>query len=251
MQVYVELVLFNNFAVDAALMIATLTARRKRIYKTRVFIAACVGAALATAYAVSPTAVKILLKVLLCPLLVGIFAKPEGGTTGKKAGDIVATLLVFALFTYLTGGVVYGLSALLEIDVNSYAALGGIALAVAVTLLVARALADRRVRRRQTCKATVVAGEHRFDAQALMDSGNLLVDSVSGLPVVMLSARAEQALDMPAEGFIEVQTVSGQSSLKLICLDFVEIGGKDFKALGACTSKDFADYDIILQNSMF
>ncbi|MDE5601820.1 MAG: sigma-E processing peptidase SpoIIGA, partial [Clostridia bacterium] len=236
---YIELVIFNNFFIDAMLAIATAIVRRKRIRVWRVLLAATVGSAAATVYAIAPTWVQIMTRALLAPILGIIMFRPQGKSTPRKIGDYIATLAVFILLTFFTGGVIYGVSYALGVDIKSYAILGITAIGISALMLSARLI----VRKRNAPKAamrsiTVTAAGKVVSAHALCDSGNLLVDDVSGLPVVILSKAFEERLNSPAVmGFIEVSTVGGEDCLALVNIDELSVDGKSYKALGALSHK--------------
>lgn len=253
MSVYIELVIFNNFFLDAMLLVATATIRRRKSGVLKVIICSVIGCACATVYAIAPTWAKIVIRILLAPLLCALIIKPQGKNAWYKIGDFIGTILIFVILTFLTGGIIYGLSYMLGIDLNSYAILGLIAMAVCALLILARLVAHKKsTSANSTCQTTICVGNERISANALCDSGNLLVDEVSGLPVVILSQKVENKLNISDyNGFINVNTVSGEDSLALVRLDEVKVGEKHFKALGALSHKNFDNFDIILQNSMF
>ncbi len=72
-------------------------------------------------------------------------------------------------------------------------------------------------------------GAHRITLTALMDSGNLLRDSVTGLPVVVISARAAARLGANAREMqsgmrlMSVRTVTGQALMAVFRPDGVYI----------------------------
>ncbi|MCM1393937.1 MAG: hypothetical protein NC179_03475, partial [[Eubacterium] siraeum] len=72
------------------------------------------------------------------------------------------------------------------------------------------------------------------------------------LPIGILSQEIEGRLNArKLAGFINVNTVSGEDSLALVRIDGINVNGKQFKALGALSHRNFENFDIILQNSMF
>lgn len=251
--VYIELVLFNNFFLDAMLAIATLTARRRRIKVWRILLSSTVGSVAATLYAIAPEWTQIFIRILLAPLLCVIFTPPQGKNAANKLGDYIGTTVIFILFTFLTGGVIFGVSYALNVDVKSYAVLGLIAIGVTALLLSARLIARKRsAQGAATTQITVSAAGQDVKVNALCDSGNLLIDDVSGLPVVILSSEAEARFgELDCKGFIQVGTVGGEDSLTLVDIDEVKVMGRSFKAMGALARRSFDGFEVILQNSMF
>ena len=257
MSVYVELVIFNNLAIDFLLIVATQIVRRRRIRKLRALFAVLLGAAVATLYPLAPVGVQIAVKICLAPIMTAIFdtyslSKRKCTNFRKNKNDVkcennvdnsfsakgrsanlnlkiigvkeyVKSLVVFVIATYVVGGITFGLSYLCGVDVKSYAAFGLVACAIAITLICARVL-----------------------------RGNTLVDGVSGLPVIILSANAEKQLGKTdIEGFLHVTTVSGESNMPITRLQDVEVAGRRLSCMAALSRKDFENCDLILQNSMF
>lgn len=253
MSVYVELVIFNNFFVDLMLLYATVSLRRRKFSAGRGILAALIGAVCATAYAVLPYWTRIVMRILLAPVMCAICTTASGKDFKHKAGYFIGTVFIFVLLTYFTGGIVYGISFALGVDIKSYAVLGLMAIAVIALILCAKLIAHKRSCASQaTCKTTIQVGERVVNVDALCDSGNLLVDDISGLPIVILSKDIEDKLDMHKyNGFVQVSTVGGDDSLLLVDIDEICVNGHKFKALGALSHKSFDSFDIILQNSMF
>lgn len=299
MSVYVELVIFNNLAIDFLLIVATQIVRRRSIRKLRVSFAVLLGAAVATLYPLAPNGVQIAVKICLAPVMTAIFdtyslskkkctnlhknknevkyendvkckndVKCENdldnsfSAKGRRANlnlkilgvkEYVKSLAVFVIATYAVGGITFGVSYLCGVDVKSYAAFGLVACAIAITLICARVLRKKRSSNASTLTiANISVDGRKIALTGLCDSGNTLVDGVSGLPVVILSANAEKQLGKTdIEGFLHVTTVSGESNMPITRLQDVEVAGRRLSCMAALSRKDFENCDLILQNSMF
>lgn len=174
MSVYVELVIFNNLAIDFLLIVATQIVRRRKVCKIRTLVAVIIGAAIATFYPIASQGIQIAIKVCLAPIMTAIFdtyslskkkctnfrknineVKCENdvdnsfSAKGRSANlnlkilgvkEYVKSLVVFVIATYAVGGITFGLSYLCGVDVKSYAAFGLVACAIAITLIGARVL---------------------------------------------------------------------------------------------------------------
>jgi len=287
MSVYVELVIFNNLAIDFLLIVATQILRRRKVCKIRTLVTVIVGAAVATFYPIAPQGIQIAIKICLAPIMTAIFdtysqskkkstssqkhedeVKCENdvdnsiATKGHKANlnltmlgvkEYVKSLVVFVIATYAVGGITYGTSYLLGVDVKSYAAFGLVACGIAITLICARVLRRKRSSDASTLTiANISVDGRKIALTGLCDSGNTLVDNVSGLPVVILSAKAEKELGKTdIEGFLHVTTVSGECDMPITLLSNFEVDGKKMSCMGALSRKEFENCDLILQNSMF
>lgn len=287
MSVYVELVIFNNLAIDFLLIVATQILRRRKVCKIRTLVAAIIGAAIATFYPIASQGIQIAIKVCLAPIMTAIFdtyslskkkctnfrksineVKYENdvdnsfSAKGRSANlnlkilgvkEYVKSLVVFVIATYAVGGITFGLSYLCGVDVKSYAAFGLVACAIAITLICARVLRKKRSSDASTLTiANISVDGRKIALTGLCDSGNTLVDGVSGLPVVILSAKAEKELGKTdIEGFLHVTTVSGECDMPITLLSNFEVDGKKMSCMGALSRKEFENCDLILQNSMF
>ena len=287
MSVYVELVIFNNLAIDFLLIVATQIVRRRKVCKIRTLVAVIIGAVIATFYPIASQGIQIAIKVCLAPIMTAIFdtyslskkkctnfrknineVKCENdvdnsfSAKGRSANlnlkilgvkEYVKSLVVFVVATYAVGGITFGLSYLCGVDVKSYAAFGLVACAIAITLICARVLRKKRSSDASTLTiANISVDGRKIALTGLCDSGNTLVDGVSGLPVVILSAKAEKELGKTEiEGFLHVTTVSGECDMPITLLSNFEVDGKKMSCMGALSRKEFENCDLILQNSMF
>lgn len=287
MSVYVELVIFNNLAIDFLLIVATQILRRRKVYKIRTLVAVIIGAAIATFYPIASQGIQIAIKVCLAPIMTAIFdtyslSKKKCINFRKKINEVkcendvdnsfsakgrsanlnlkilgvkeyVKSLVVFVIATYAVGGITFGLSYLCGVDVKSYAAFGLVACAIAITLIGARVLRKKRSSDASTLTiANISVDGRKIALTGLCDSGNTLVDGMSGLPVVILSAKAEKELGKTdIEGFLHVTTVSGECDMPITLLSNFEVDGKKMSCMGALSRKEFENCDLILQNSMF
>ncbi len=287
MSVYVELVIFNNLAIDFLLIVATQILRRRKVCKIHTLVAVIIGAAIATFYPIASHGIQIAIKVCLAPIMTAIFdtyslSKKKCTNFRKKINEVkcendvdnsfsakersanlnlkilgvkeyVKSLVVFVIATYAVGGITFGLSYLCGVDVKSYAAFGLIACAIAITLIGARVLRKKRSSDSSTLTiANISVDGRKIALTGLCDSGNTLVDGVSGLPVVILSAKAEKELGKTdIEGFLHVTTVSGECDMPITLLSNFEVDGKKMSCMGALSRKEFENCDLILQNSMF
>lgn len=253
MTVYVEVVLFNNFAVDFALCICAQLLRNKKLRIARAVMASLIGAVVACFYAISPRWAEIVIKVLLAPIMTLIAVKIEGGDVKGKMTHFLRNIVTFCLLTYFTGGIVYGLSFAFKIDINSYITLGIVAMAICICIVMVYMFVRKKSKGDIMLKQVeLVIGTNTYVFNGLCDSGNMLVDSFSGLPVVILSSGATSAIsDVKSEGSICVNTVAGDEHMTLFAPDKLMIDGKQKQALCAISKQNFEEYDIILQNSLF
>lgn len=250
--VYIEIVIFNNFAIDLFLGITASLARRRKIHKWRQIFAAAVGTVCAVAYAVLPAVAQIIIRIALAPVLVALFDKYSG------VKDYLTSLGIFVALTFALGGAVSGISNLTGIKLEGYVTLGLVFSAAVAIELAVRFFVLKRGKCARVIKPVSVGYKGRTERlNALFDSGNALTDGLSAKPVVLLSKSAESKLSgldfinpCNYEGFINAKTVGGEKSLPLVRLDGIGIDGKTFDAYAALTKSDFENFDVILHNTM-
>ena len=253
-KVYIEVVIVNNLAVDALIVYAVLLLRRRKVMPLRFIAAVLAGAAAATAYPLLPEWGRMLVRVALAPLMTAVFLKHRG------IKDYIVSLALFLVVTFALGGTVTGASHLAGFDLGGYLVLGVVAAAALALLVAVRCILSVRAKTpRRVCPAKIAVGGEEFSVDALLDTGNTLTDSVSGLPVIIVSERFAAGVDgwhgreraANIEGFVELGTVGGNTSLPIVKVDGVSVGGRVTAAYAALSERNFEGYEVILQNTMF
>lgn len=182
---YADVLVFLNFALDFLCLFICAKVAMRRFIGWRVVLGALIGAIYTIAsvpLSVFPLAAQLLLH-LLAACLICLIAFPVRGMRRTQFGK---TLFVFLLTEAGMGGVI---TAAYYIGQRRATAAGIIALA----LLFGGALAlyglyCRKKVYARNMKIEVTFGETRVHADVLVDSGNLVTEPFSALPVVILSA---------------------------------------------------------------
>lgn len=248
MTYYIEVVILNNLVIDALLIVATQMIRQRKAVWWKVLIASIIGAGVAIGYSLAPTYLKVIIRIFLAPLLVLIFDRY------KSIKDFIKSLLIFAFMTFSLAGVIWGASNIIGVEIKGYITLGLVALGILLVLIGLKIFLNKRSKlTRKLCDVSVVKGDKNICVKAMCDTGNTLTDDISGLPVVLLSQHMEDEIanTKEIEGFINVKTAIGQSSMPLMKLDKLTVGKKEVEAYGALSRQNFDGYDIILQNTLF
>jgi hypothetical protein len=86
------------------------------------------------------------------------------------------------------------------------------------------------------------------------DSGNTLTDPLTNMPVVILSKSVVDRLSengvVTYDGYIEVETINGESTVPIIEIDEIHCGNAIYHGFGAIVERNMHDCDIILQNTL-
>lgn len=210
--------LLRNACMNAALLCVALRWSGERIRAWRVALAAALGALYAAAaYLPGLSALRALpWAALACAAMLWVAAR------WRKALHLLRALALMFCATFLMGGTVYALSQALG-GAALYWQLGATAAACLAVVLGRHARHARLARTR----VRVCLGEACAELDGLVDSGNLLRDAVSGLPVVIAPHAAVRALlpegcdparleTLPI-GFRLVRAVSTGGSRTLMC----------------------------------
>jgi stage II sporulation protein GA (sporulation sigma-E factor processing peptidase) len=260
MEVYLELVLFNNFAIDLLLIYWSLILLGRRALWWRLVLAAAAGAGIAAAdpYMTFPAAwlVKSLVPFFLCLLA----ARP---LSIKKYLTLTA---FFVLFTVILGGAVYALFYLgqtrlfMALDVKSSALFGAIAVLSLIITYFSRLLAYkyRSGKRKNSyeCEVEISLAGKTVTAKGYFDSGNLLYTK-SYSPVVFLDPALISADILEAKSVkreeVRLETVGGKNKLPAYRLEKLKItaGGskKTYDDVCACVSQNkMGDFQVLLHS---
>ncbi|TJY43366.1 sigma-E processing peptidase SpoIIGA [Cohnella pontilimi] len=223
MIVFVDLVFFTNFALDATVLLATAKVRKLKPRKRRVAVAAAAGAAYAVAmfWADVPYLYSLGAKVFVSLLMVLL----SFGYGGPLA--FLRNFGAFYMVNFATLGGVIGLGSLLRSWNDSSGALtitenGGIILdwhmhlglfaaSFFLSLRLFHGTTDIR-RKRNDTESLVWKAEVRIDGAswsvpALLDTGNRLYDPLTRTPVMILEASVWEG-QLPAGWCTRLQTES-------------------------------------------
>ncbi|BBI34667.1 sigma-E processing peptidase SpoIIGA [Cohnella abietis] len=204
MIVYVDLVFFNNLAVDGMVLLATAKVRHLRPSRSRLFAGAFLGAFYAAAmfWAHFPYMYSFGAKVLISLIMV-LLALGYGGPLA-----FIRNFGAFYLVNFATLGGVIGLSYLLKSADSpwrgmQYTADGGLILdwqmqlglyivALSLSFWLFKSTSETRVRRQELeqlfwdIEIKVESGS--WAVRALLDTGNRLYDPLTRIPVMIMEA---------------------------------------------------------------
>lgn len=269
MVIYVEYLLIDNFFLTYLICDLTyaLTGRKKS--KKRSIIASIIATIVAFSYpfVVTLTAVSYAIKGVLW-LILGLILFI------KKQNYFISSL-VFLLVTALVGGV---LTLVCTLITPSYDVMSGkvnfsfpigvvVLVGYAVCFIVKRLHASfyrRKNEESNVCSVKVGLYGKTFSLKGFTDTGNRLMDSNSGLPVVVVKASAiiqafspstfAELIEKGRSNCISYTTVTGGiNKIMLIYPDFFKIGIKEKDvdvAMGVSFSGFYGDYDVILHPSL-
>lgn len=247
--VYVEIVIFNNLCIDLLLGVTTSLCRRRKVKKLRQTLSAIIGSVVAVFYPFMPAVAQIVVKLLLAFLLVIIIDKYA------SIKDYLVSVGVYVLFTYILGGVVYGLSNLVGVDVRNYCILGILTMSILILEIVLWFVLMRKPEENKRFYDVVIRFKNKdYQFKGFYDSGNTLSDPLTGKPIVILSKNVVDKLcenqQIVFDGFVEVKTINGESTVPIIEFEEIRCGKAVYHGYGAITDQEVKDCDLILQNTL-
>ena len=247
--VYVEIVIFNNLCIDFLLGLTTCLCRRRKVKKLQQILSAMLGSIVAVCYPLMLTVWQIITKLLLAFVLVGILDKYV------SFKDYMTSLVIYVLITYALGGIVYGISNLLGVDIKGYAVLGVLTMSIAILELVVWFVVFKKAdQSKEYFDVSVKYKGKTYWLKGFYDTGNTLTDTLTGKPIVLLSKSVVDSFksqqQMVYDGFVEIKTVNGESSVPIIELDEIKCGKSIYHGFGAITDQNIKDCDLILQNTL-
>ena len=249
MTVYVEIVIFNNLCIDFLLGATTSLCRRRKVNKLRQILSAIIGSVFAVLYPLMPAVAQVIVRLLLAFVLVAIMDKFH------SVKDYFLSVGLYVLFTYALGGVVYGISNLIGVDVRNYAVLGILTMSIAILELVIWFVVKGKPSENKQYYDVVVKFKNKcYSFKGFYDSGNTLTDPLTGRPIILLSKNAVEILNgdgkIVFDGFVELKTVNGESTVPIIELDEIRCGKSVYHVFGAIMEQNVKDCDLILQNTL-
>lgn len=194
MTIYIDIVLIENIFMNYIILFATATINKTDIKLIRIFLASLLGGIYAiVAYISDLEFYKTLtLKLLLSIAMVYIALKPS---TMKKC---LKQLLIFYLTSFTFGGTAFALLYFIKpseifiqngIYIGSYplkiAILGGIV--GFITIVIAfKIIKGKMTSKNMYCKIEIELNNQKIESNAMIDTGNLLKEPISGKPVIIV-----------------------------------------------------------------
>ncbi len=192
MEVYIEYVLVDNMVINSIILLLSLKILKLTVVKWRVVIGASIGTIIAlllplmTIQGVGLIVFKLALGALIC---VCVLDK-------TNAKHLMRFYLSFLMFTFVMGGVCYGIIFSLTGSVSLYqytldVPVGAILLIIVVwTRYLLKLINSIHKRENQTLyiyELDLTLREKKYKMKAYFDTGNLMVDKNSNKPIVIVS----------------------------------------------------------------
>lgn len=231
--IYADLYMLLNGVCDALVLCLTSLILRRRASKTRIAAGAALGGAFALLSLFIPRALSLVLSFPAAFLMVWVVFSFGG------IRKYLSAVLVFYLDSFFLSGAVQFLSA--WIGEKAGKTLSSVVLVACLSAaLFAALLFDEILKRRAHLPPVKLKFSYcgaGYEVLAFPDTGNLLTDARSGLPVILLSAEVLPFLPV-SPPFVNASTAAGKARLPLVCAGEITLDGKAVEALIAvCPEK--------------
>ena len=259
MTVYIEYVISDNFVIDYLLLKAALKIAGVPAKKSRLFICAVFGTAVALFY---PLLENYRVLTVLVKLLCGV-TMTLGCAKYRSPREYLITLATFALTTFLTGGAITAVYGLFGIPYSSETSVALIILPAFVLIKAATGTVSFIYRRKDLhgflYRIKLCNGETEITATGFLDTGNGVYDENS--PVIFCGKKLAEKLvfdggkTVPLKRIV-VSTVNGKESKICFKLNRIEIynGGSAniYNNVTVCVADKGmgAGYDVILHPAL-
>lgn len=255
MIVYIEYVLIDNFIIDYLMLKATFTLTGMPVKKRRLFLCAFLGAVVALIYPLMQSLglLSTMLKVFTGLLIVLI----ANQYSNLKSFYINST--IFFLHTFLTGGIILGVSSLLNINLSTEVSSAFMVVPVYLILRglgeVVKYFFERKNVQNFIYKTRLTIFNKSLEVRGFLDTGNALTDN--GKPVIVCDKRlfiklVGQNITKVRLNKLEVITANGKSQNYAFIVDevalYIDQKVNIFNKVTVCLSSQSLgdDFDIIL-----
>ena len=250
---YIELFLIDNLLMNLLILRLAAALLSVKLSMKKALVASLLGACYAAAGAGAlPFLLSPVMKIITCLLMT--FALPFHGIKGYflSSGALLLSSLTRGGTAVLAviatgGGEVLSPSGAIRMGITLRAALAGAAAAVFLPGMIRRML-SRRVRNGLTVKLHIKAFRTEIECAALIDTGCLITEPVSGLPVIILNKKRYPLLSAHAALPVPIRTARGESVIFAMIPKKASVNGIPVAAAVAFAENDTALIPSVLIN---
>lgn len=227
--VYIEQVIFDNLIVNSILIYLTLLIVKAKRNRQRIFSSAIIG----TLFAVLLPFVD---KFLMVYKLIALFSTTAFAIKYIDFKNYLFTNLIFAMLSFLLGGIVYGLFNFVTVGHNNMivypadSVIRYILLGIILIFYIGRQIKHFYARSvtsiENETSAEIVINDDICTLGCYMDTGNQLYDDLTLKPVVVLSNDIGARYLKGNERTLTVKTITSTKELPVITIQQLKIHSK-------------------------
>lgn len=198
MTIYLDVVIVENLIMDAIIIYATAIVLKVKIRHLRIIISSLIGAIYSVLSYISDLEIynNLFLKIFLSIVMVYIAFSPQNIKTLMKQ------ILIFYLTSFLFGGVAFALIYVIkpqEILMKNGLFLGmyplktvflGAIVATAILITAFKVVKSNITKKDMMCNVSIELKNKTVNIKTMIDTGNMLKEPISGLPVIVVENTA-------------------------------------------------------------
>lgn len=198
MTIYLDVVIVENLIMDAIIIYATAIVLKVKIRHLRIIISSLIGAIYSVLSYISDLEIynNLFLKIFLSIVMVYIAFSPQNIKTLMKQ------ILIFYLTSFLFGGVAFALIYVIkpqEILMKNGLFLGmyplktvflGAIVATAILITAFKVVKSNITKKDMMCNVSIELNNKTVNIKTMIDTGNMLKEPISGLPVIVVENTA-------------------------------------------------------------
>ena len=198
MTIYLDVVIVENLIMDAIIIYATAIVLKVKIRHLRIIISSLIGAIYSVLSYISDLEIynNLFLKIFLSIVMVYIAFSPQNIKTLMKQ------ILIFYLTSFLFGGVAFALIYVIkpqEILMKNGLFLGmyplktvflGAIVATAILITAFKVVKSNITKKDMMCNVSIELNNKTDNIKTMIDTGNMLKEPISGLPVIVVENTA-------------------------------------------------------------
>lgn len=197
MTIYIDIIILENICMNYIILFATGLINKARIKQIPIIISSAIGSIYAVLSFMSILEVysSLILKILLSIAMIYLAFKP------KNLKILLKQLLIFYLVSFAFGGCAFYLLYFIRpqdilmkngLLTGTYpikiALLGGI-LGFAIVNIAFKIVKGKITKKDMFCDIEIIFNKKSKNIKAMIDTGNLLKDPISGMPVIVVEAK--------------------------------------------------------------
>lgn len=198
MTIYLDVVIVENLIMDAIIIYATAIVLKVKIRHLRIIISSLIGAIYSVLSYISDLEIynNLFLKIFLSIVMVYIAFSPQ------NIKSLMKQILIFYLTSFLFGGVAFALIYVIkpqEILMKNGLFLGmyplktvflGAIVATAILITAFKVVKSNITKKDMMCNVSIELNNKTVNIKTMIDTGNMLKEPISGLPVIVVENTA-------------------------------------------------------------
>ncbi len=256
--VYLDIIFLENLCINCIILLATALINKNTISITRILLSSLIGSIYAVVVYLSIAHIfsNIILKILLSVCMVHIAYNP------KNVKALLKQLILFYLTSFTFGGVAFALLYFVKpqeilikngVLIGTYPikiALSGVIVGFIIITVAFKNFKKRLSKKDMFCNITIEFQNKYKNIKAMIDTGNLLKEPLTGAPVVVVEK--EELLDIVPENILNnaEKIISGKLNItlneyasKFRVIPFTSLGKENGLLLGLKIDNLQIEYD--------